>query len=199
MSQEPFFNFLEYVTQAVSEVQRNMRQQQQARREQQTATTGNAPKSTTTTTTTEDPTAKEDSQKEENYPHGGAQSFLSSLFGDRFKDSNSSDKFTPPIDIYDNDKSYKVELSLPGISKDNVTVDFNKDTNELIVKGGIPATGAEENLLYSERTTGEFERTLKLPGFVNGEKVTGRVENGVMVLDVPKVEQTETVQRISIN
>ncbi|GME83134.1 unnamed protein product [Ambrosiozyma monospora] len=51
--------------------------------------------------------------------------------------SNYATKFSPPVDIHENDKSYDLSLAIPGATKDHVTIDFNTDTNELIVKGEI--------------------------------------------------------------
>ncbi|KAG7898982.1 hypothetical protein KL935_003990 [Ogataea polymorpha] len=113
------------------------------------------------------------------------------------------DSFAPPVDIHDNDDSYDVTVAIPGAPKDKVTIDYNKKTNELIVKGEIPereTTKTKANNTYTERTVGKFSRVLKLPVKVDGDKIQAKFENGLLNLTVPKSgEEDEGLQRIEIS
>ncbi|KAH3669418.1 hypothetical protein OGAPHI_001539 [Ogataea philodendri] len=110
-----------------------------------------------------------------------------------------SDSFAPPIDVHETDKAYEVAVAIPGAPKENVTIDYNKKTNELIVKGEIPARTTESDKSYSERTVGKFSRVLKLPVQVDGEKIGAKFENGLLNLNVPKLADGEDLHRIEIS
>lgn len=108
-----------------------------------------------------------------------------------------SGSLIPPVDVHDNGDNYDVNVSLPGVPKDKVTIDYDTSTKELIVQGDIPAS-EEKTKVYGERAVGKFRRVLKLPQDVDGHKISARSENGVLKLKVPKVEHGENLHRIVI-
>jgi len=65
-----------------------------------------------------------------------------------------------------------------------------------------------ESLTKKERKVGVFERTMKLPlsggdkEEIDGDNITAKLEDGVLVVNVPKVEKEESwteVKRVDIN
>jgi len=50
----------------------------------------------------------------------------------------------------------------------------------------------EENYYCSERSTGEFSRTIRLPEGVSAESVEASYTDGVLEVTVPKPTQAET-------
>ncbi|CDK27498.1 unnamed protein product [Kuraishia capsulata CBS 1993] len=113
---------------------------------------------------------------------------------------------TPPVDVVDNEKDYELHVSVAGAKKEGITIDFNKEDNQLIIKGEIPSPvketeGKKGEVRYSERTTGKFERRVTLPSKLDGENIKAKIEDGVLVLNIPKLaEQPESAkyQRIAI-
>lgn len=44
-----------------------------------------------------------------------------------------------------------------------------------------------------------YQRTIRLPENIDGDKVKAKYKNGVLNITVPKVEKTETVKKIAIS
>jgi len=123
-------------------------------------------------------------------------------------DNNSEDTFTPPVDVFSTPTSYILHVALPGAKKEDVGVNWDAEKGVLNVAGVVYRQGDEEflkNLSQSERKVGVFERTIKLPPGneekeeVDGDAITAKLEDGVLVVTVPKLEKEWTeVKRVDI-
>ncbi|KAI0136626.1 HSP20-like chaperone [Xylariales sp. AK1849] len=112
------------------------------------------------------------------------------------------DTFVPPIDIFNTEKAYILHISLPGAVKEDVGVNWDSDKNLLNVAGVVHRPGNEEflqSLASSERKVGMFERSVKLPPSetddkeeVDGFGITAKMENGILIVTVPKAEKEWT-------
>lgn len=49
----------------------------------------------------------------------------------------------------------------------------------------------------AERSTGNFERSIRLPEFVDGERISGDLTNGLLIVTVPKAQAAQP-RRIEI-
>ncbi|KAH0595952.1 hypothetical protein MHUMG1_06502 [Metarhizium humberi] len=116
-----------------------------------------------------------------------------------------ADAFQPPVDIFTTESSYVVHVALPGAKKDDIGVNWNPDTNTLSVAGVVHRPGDEaflQGLVSAERRVGVFERNITLPpagvadkDSVDGLGITARMEDGVLVVVVPKLEREWTEVR----
>lgn len=105
--------------------------------------------------------------------------------------------FTPPIDIFSTPSAYVLHIALPGAKKEDVGVNWDAEKNELNVAGVVYRAGDEEflkTLNRKERKVGVFERSIGLPlegekEEVDGEGISAKLEDGVLVVIVPKVEK----------
>jgi len=122
--------------------------------------------------------------------------------------NNDSDTFVPPVDIFSTETSYILHISLPGAKKEDVGVNWDAEKGVLNVAGVVYRQGDEEflkTLSKSERKVGMFERTVKLPPGeeekeeVDGDAITAKLEDGILMVTVPKVEKEWTeVKRVDI-
>ncbi|KAL8804645.1 MAG: hypothetical protein Q9182_002453 [Xanthomendoza sp. 2 TL-2023] len=110
------------------------------------------------------------------------------------KDTNPKD-FSPPADIFDTDDAYIIHLSLPGAKKEDVGVAWDAEKSELAIAGVIYRPGGDEEflktLVMEERQVGVFERKIRLgsrasPAVVEEEGMGARMEDGVLIVRVPK-------------
>lgn len=97
----------------------------------------------------------------------------------------------PRVDIIDRDAEVEVRAELPGVDKKDVEVSLSDNT--VTLKGSTRHEEKEEKGDYyrSEITTGSFARTLPLPGNVDNERAKATFKDGILVLTVPKVEQSK--------
>ncbi|ODQ65917.1 HSP20-like chaperone [Nadsonia fulvescens var. elongata DSM 6958] len=121
----------------------------------------------------------------------------------RTRDSRWNSILSPPIDVFDHKDYYGIHISLPGVSPDEINLDYDSERNQLVVRGEIKRTEKKlsENLRINERRTGSFSRRINLPGLtkVKEEGITAELNNGVLEVSLPKiVEGTKTLRRINI-
>lgn len=129
--------------------------------------------------------------------------------GETLVPENNENSFTPPMDIFSTETSYVLHIALPGAKKEDVGVNWDADKGELNIAGVIYRQGDEEflkMLSQSERKVGMFERAVKLPTVgeekeeVDGDTINAKLEDGVLVVTVPKIEKEWTeVKKVDIN
>lgn len=117
--------------------------------------------------------------------------------------------FSPPADVFNTVDAYVVHVALPGAKKDDIGVSWDPETSLLRISGVVHRPGDEEflkTLHNGERRVGEFEREISLPPAgvsekeeVDGEGITAKLEDGVLVITVRKVEKEWTeVRKVDI-
>ena len=98
----------------------------------------------------------------------------------------------PAINVKESDKGYTVELAAPGMKKEDFNVHINDEGN-LIVKMEQKQEKKEEDkntrYLRREFSYTKFEQTLILPDDVEKDKISAKVEHGVLTVELPKVEE----------
>ena len=105
----------------------------------------------------------------------------------------------PAINVKESATSYTVELAAPGMKKEDFNVHINDEGN-LIIKMEQKQEQKEEDksvrYLRREFSYSKFEQTLILPDDVDKEKISAKVEHGVLTVDLPKmVEEKVKVSR----
>lgn len=100
----------------------------------------------------------------------------------------------PAIDVVEKKDAYVLYAELPGV--DASKVDINFEQNVLTVRGAkestIDATKQGELRVYAaERAHGAFERSIKLPEFVDGERISADFTNGLLTITIPKAKAAQ--------
>jgi len=101
--------------------------------------------------------------------------------------------FVPGKDILETDESVIVHVDLPGIEKKDIDLDVtetrvrvkaNFDIEQEIHKGS--------SLTLHDRKTGVVRRTVRLPKKVIPQEAQAEYKNGVLKVEIPKQEKTES-------
>ncbi len=114
----------------------------------------------------------------------------------RFDLDSMFDIFTPSdsmkCDIYEDKDNYVIEADMPGLSKKDVTVDFND--GYLTIKASKNTEDKEEGKDYirQERFYGSMERKFYV-GDIDESKVSAEFKDGVLKVLMPK----ETIDKPS--
>lgn len=109
----------------------------------------------------------------------------------------------PAINVKESEKDYTVELAAPGLTKDDFNVNIDHDGN-LHIKIENKSNNKEEDkkshYLRREFSYSKYEQTLLLPDDVEKNKISASVNNGVLTVDLPKIEKTaeKEVRKIEI-
>jgi HSP20 family protein len=108
--------------------------------------------------------------------------------------------WVPALDVAERGDAYVIHAELPGVSPDQVDIRFEQ--NVLTVRGTKPAsfdvsTDGEVRVFAAERVHGTFERSVRLPEFVDAEKIDASFTNGLLTVTIPKA-QTAQPRKITI-
>jgi HSP20 family protein len=97
-----------------------------------------------------------------------------------------SDKWSPAIELAENDKELTVRAELPGI--DPKDLDVTVTGNQLVVSGEKKESNEhkEKNFYHSETRYGSFRRAVTLPEGIDTENVDAQYVNGVLTLHLRK-------------
>jgi HSP20 family protein len=92
----------------------------------------------------------------------------------------------PNVDIVEGKKSYKVQAELPGMDRDDISVDV--EGRRLTIRGEKRRESEDEKEGYHcvERSYGSVQRVLTLPDDADGDSVDAKFKNGVLTLKIPK-------------
>jgi HSP20 family protein len=114
-------------------------------------------------------------------------------FGVGFFGNNSY----PKVDIIDTPDSIEFEAEIPGLDKDEVSVEI--DEGVLSISGSKRDTKTEENITYlkKELKRSSFKRSFKLADSFNHQKITAKFENGLLLISVPK-KKPEKSKKVKI-
>lgn len=105
------------------------------------------------------------------------------------------DGFTPLADVEETDDAYHVEIELPGIKKDDVTIEVAG--RRLTVSGERKEKERVGILRRRTRSVGRFYYEVVLPGEVDEDGIRANLHEGVLTLTVPKAA-SERPRRIKI-
>jgi HSP20 family protein len=98
--------------------------------------------------------------------------------------------WVPALDVAERKDAYVVTVELPGVDPKDVDISFEQ--NVLTVRGtkhSTLAAGDNELRVYAnERMAGMFERSIRLPEFVDGDKISAQSANGLLEITIPKAQ-----------
>ena len=125
------------------------------------------------------------------------QNWLPSIFNDFFDNDwmVKANATAPAINVVESEKDYKVEVAVPGMTKNDFNIHLGED-NELVISMEKKSENNEkdkENKKYLRRefSYSKFQQSLYLPDNVDKDKISANVADGVLTIDLPKYSQEE--------
>jgi len=103
--------------------------------------------------------------------------------------------FSPAVDIFEEEKSYFIQLAVPGLTKESFRIDLEKDL--LSISGERKAEAARKYHLQESRS-GSFSRSFVLPEDVDMDKIEASYEQGLLTLKLPKLEHQAKKIKIKV-
>lgn len=106
-------------------------------------------------------------------------------------------------DVRETAAAYILQLDVPGVAKEDITVDVDEKTVRIEATFKRASTEAAEGetaatVVLTERVNGAASRNFRLPHAVDAELATAHHEHGVLTLTLPKKNAT-TQKRLAIN
>jgi HSP20 family protein len=132
------------------------------------------------------------------------QDRINRLFEDAFPRSRDIDDdvsmcaWRPAVDIYETENGLVLKAELPGVKKEDVSVEI-KD-NILTLKGERIEDKRvdEENYYRRERCFGTFQRSFNLEQNIQPDKIKAKFKNGVLEVEIPRPEE-EKPKKVSVS
>ena len=118
------------------------------------------------------------------------------MIDDNFFYDYDNINWTPSVDINESSDTFIITADLPGIKKSDIKVKVEENILILNAERKIDKTSSDEKYHFSERKSGTFSRSFKLPKSVKEEKITADFDNGVLSIIIPKAEDAIMSNRL---
>lgn len=132
------------------------------------------------------------------------QNWLPTLFDDLFDNTwiERTRMRTPAINVIETKGDYKVEVAVPGMTKDDFRITLGTN-DELVItmekKSETKDEGTEERkYLRREFSYSKFSQSFVLPENVDKERIGAAISDGVLTVSLPKLtpEERAKVNRV---
>ena len=101
----------------------------------------------------------------------------------------------PAVDIYEAADGWVLKADMPGVSKEDVGVHVEKGV--LTIEGRMGGPASTGRLVYRGFEPADYFRSFPLSDEVDREKMSARMQDGVLTVTLPKAEAAKT-RRIAV-
>ena len=130
------------------------------------------------------------------------QDFMPTLFNELLN-WNDTTYSTPRMNIMETKDNYKLELCIPGLTKDDVKLSIDAEGNLVVEMTKETKNEKKEDTRYlrHEFSVEHFRQTVMLPDDIHQDQISATVENGILDIVIPKVtveEKKQAMQTIEV-
>ncbi|MBL8287366.1 MAG: Hsp20/alpha crystallin family protein [Rubrivivax sp.] len=105
---------------------------------------------------------------------------------------------SPALDLVESDRAYTVKLEMPGVKKEDVKVTIDGARVSVSAQSERNEEKKEgDRVVYRERSLSSYARSFTLPAEVDQAGAAAKLDNGVLVLELPK-RATTAAKAISV-
>jgi HSP20 family molecular chaperone IbpA len=94
-------------------------------------------------------------------------------------------RVAPLVDIYENEDEILLHADMPGVAKDNITVNVDNGRLEISATRRLQTKGSGS---WQEFGDVEYRRVFSVPQSIDVDKVNAELKEGVLKLHLPKAE-----------
>lgn len=98
---------------------------------------------------------------------------------------------TPAVDIYENEDEILLHADMPGVVKDDISVNIDNGTLSL---SGVRKLASKGIANWEEFSDVEYIRSFSVPQTIDVERVEAELKDGVLRLHLPKSEAAKPRQ-----
>lgn len=125
------------------------------------------------------------------------QNRVNRLFDDMFPEIREGAdtglmEWRPMVDTYEKDEAIIVNAELPGVKKDDISIDVKNNILTISGERKDEEDVNEDNFFRKERFYGKFQRSFTLPENVDPDQVDAAYKDGVLEVKIPKTEKSST-------
>ena len=91
----------------------------------------------------------------------------------------------PAVDIYENAQGITVQADMPGVSRDGLSI--QADRNSLVIEGNaVIDVPAAMEAIHADVQATRYRRSFALSGELDAERIEATLKDGVLTLRIPK-------------
>ena len=119
---------------------------------------------------------------------GNVFDLMGSFFSDYPVMSEVENEYAPLVDIYEKEDKFFIEAQLPGVKKEDVKIELDKNNLFISAERNNKREMKKENYYRKEIVSGKFSRSFILPESVNKDSLEAKFEDGILKIELPKLE-----------
>ena len=104
--------------------------------------------------------------------------------------------FVPSANVKENSKGFVIELSAPGFNKKDINIEVDDKMLKIYSEIKNDVENKDETIIKREFHYNSFERSFQLPENVNAEKIKANYNDGILSIEIPKMEKEEKKKRL---
>ena len=97
----------------------------------------------------------------------------------------------PAVDIREDEKGYKMEVELPGLTEKDIEVKVENDVLSISSKKEEVKEDKDKDYVHKERRSYSFSRSFTLPDNVKTDKIDASFNNGLLNISIPKAPEAK--------
>jgi HSP20 family protein len=117
--------------------------------------------------------------------------YLDSFFGESSLASGRNMGYLPPVDIWETNEAYLLNMELPGHDEKDIQVNVEGRTLTIGVEQNEADKKDENRYLIRERPAGSFSRSFQLPEDANLETISADYKTGLLTMKIVKRPQSQ--------
>ncbi len=122
---------------------------------------------------------------------------LDNFFEDTYNPLRSLSRDTFKMDLQENENDYVIEAELPGISKDEVSIEMNENRLSIGLERKEEVNEEKKNYIHRERRCSSMQRCVYLKD-AKADDIEAKLENGILTVKIPKDKEKAEVKKIDI-
>jgi HSP20 family protein len=96
---------------------------------------------------------------------------------------------TPVVNIFETKDGYALEAEMPGVNKDGLEITL--EGNEITILGRRASEPIAGEVLFRERSAVDYRRVFELDPAIDTGKISAKMEQGMLLLTLPKSERVK--------
>ena len=122
---------------------------------------------------------------------------MNTLVRQNDSDSLQKEQFVAPsASMLEEGDGYVLQVEMPGVNKEGLEISI--ENNELTIIGRRSLPTVEGTLIHHESRRENYRRTFELDPSINSDKISAKVDHGVVTLTLPKAEHVRA-RKISVS
>ncbi|MFO7822800.1 MAG: Hsp20/alpha crystallin family protein [Cyclobacterium sp.] len=110
-------------------------------------------------------------------------------FENRFYDWDQKFEI-PSVNIKETEKEFQVEVVAPGFEKKDFKIEFSDGVLTIQAEKEMKKEEDKEEIKRQEFSYASIKRSFSLPENAENDKIAAKYENGILLLQIPKIKQT---------